>query len=126
MTITKELLNALRIDIDAALATIAKARGLTSLRTGRCTYDPNGGNFSMKVEGVAEGGQDASAKLYDDNARLFGLPKRGTEFNTMGNAYRITGMKSGGRVIAERLGTGKSFLFKPEHVKEVTARKEAA
>lgn len=133
-TITKELLAEVRKRMDAALAQVAKDLSLKSLTCGRCTYNPSAGNFTMKVEGVAEGGMDETANLYAQNARFMGLPPIGAVFADpiRKEDYKIIGMKKGGRLIVERTSNGKHYLMPADQVKRMCAldkriaKKEAA
>lgn len=113
MTITKEVLQAVRADMDKALAEIGARHGLTQLKSGKCVYDPRSGNFTIKVEGVAEGGADKDAARYDQIRGLFpGLPERGTEFTYGGEKYAVSGANStGSKVLAKRNRDGRVYQF---------------
>jgi hypothetical protein len=124
MPITKEMLKAIRPEINAALLAVAKKFELQSLACGKCIYDPSGGFFTMKVEGIAAGGVDANAKRYTDNMRWTGLPPLGFEFTQRDGTYRTCGMNTtGSKVICERTGDGKKFLFHLDDVKKRAASK---
>ena len=111
-TLTKDQLRALRIDIDAALAPLAAKHNLSSLAAGRCTYTTSG-NFTMKVEGVAQGGMDKLAAEYEAQRQWDdSLPPVGAEFTYGREEYKIAGCKSRGtKIVAKRTSDSKDFLF---------------
>lgn len=110
--INKELLRAVRAAVDATLAPIAKAHGLQALATGKCTYDPAGGTFTLKLEGIAEGGTSPEAQRYNMMREARKLPELGATFNSGGKPYKIEGANTtGSKVIAARQPDGKRFLF---------------
>jgi hypothetical protein len=122
--LNKETLAKVRRDLDAALAQVASANGLQSLKSGKCVYDPASGNFTFKVEGVVEGGADETGARYDRYARgpnsLNPLPARGTTFRTGGHDWKIIGMTGGGKILASRAGSDKRFTFHREDVSRLT------
>lgn len=119
--ITRDTLKDLRAEINAALAVIGAKHGLT-LKTGNATFGPD--NFTMKVEGIREGGLDKDATRYANSIRLLGLPPLGTEFKNGGQIYKTVGVNTTGtKVICSN--NGKKFLFHTDSVirlcKSVTA-----
>ena len=110
-TVNKQLLESVRIAMDAALVSIAQANGLKSLTCGKCVYDPNAGNFTFKVEGIAEGALDPSPALYQ-SAGFLGLPALGAEFKDYnGSTFKTAGLnKTATKVLCER-SDGKRYLF---------------
>jgi hypothetical protein len=115
--ISKELLRALRVDIDAALADVAKKHGLQQLHAGSCTYDPAGA-FTFKLEGVAEGGVDKNGGRYINEYKMLGLPPLGTTFKQRSGMFTIAGLTGGGKVIAAN-EQGKRYVFDMETVKAI-------
>lgn len=121
--VNKELLRAVRVAVDAALIPIAKAHGLTSLTTGKAIYDPRGGTFTIKLDGVAEGGTPVPAQLYNLFRESRNLPEIGATFTHGGKQYKIDGANStGSKVLAARQPDGKQFLFHPEDVARLCAK----
>jgi len=55
MALTKQKLQAIRVDLQAALDTVAKKHGLARLVAGNCTFEKTGA-FTWKLEGIEEGG----------------------------------------------------------------------
>lgn len=62
-------LTQLRVALNAALAPVAKAHGIT-LTLGRCSYTRTG-QFTFKLEGVAAGSVDRDAQAWRDYAPLY-------------------------------------------------------
>lgn len=114
MAIDHAFFNALRADIDAALATIATRHGLKSLELGRITIDAMGG-FRGAVEGIRAGELSPeergynTLRAYSDNV----LPELGAEFTLGAQRWRVVGQKLRGnqRVIAEKIPQGGRFLL---------------
>lgn len=128
-TITRDLLQAIRPDVDAALAAVAKKHGLASLKSTNCTFDPRSGNFVMKVEGVAKGGKTKEAARYEASRKFDdSLPPLGFVFKNGARSYSIVGMNSTGtKVIAAPLDEpAQQFLFQRDGIKRLCARKGAA
>jgi hypothetical protein len=115
-------LSAIRADIDAALAEVAKKHGI-SLRAASAKYADS--NFTMKVEGATldESGK-ASLREAEDFRRyasLIGLKNEdlGREFLTpKGKRYRLVGFRAKSRkfpMLCEDLSDGKLYCL-PEKV----------
>lgn len=116
-TISKDFVKTLRPEIDAALAAIAKAHGLASLRGGNCSFDPIAGTFTLKVEGLAANALGKDASRYVQTHEMLGLPVRGTEFTANGIAYKTDGISStGAKVTIVRLSDEKKFLMNTDFV----------
>lgn len=64
MQIDKNTLQLLRVEIDAALASIVARHELGKLTAGNATYDREG-NFTFKLEGAAKGAKSREAQEYD-------------------------------------------------------------
>lgn len=124
---TRQLMVAMRPEINAVLAPIATKHGLKQLTLGRGTYGP-GGSFTFKLEGVTAGGLDKDAERYaSPSARFLGLPPLGTEFRNGGNTYKTVGLNTtGSKVICQRLGTDQRYLYTVEVVKALTATQAKA
>jgi len=117
----KQLMIALRPQIDAALVPIAKTHGLKALKLGRGTYSP-GGHFTFKLEGVTEGGLDKEAELYTQ-ATFLGLPPLGSEFRNGPHTYKTDGLNATGtKVLCKRVGTDDRYLYTVDVVKALVAR----
>lgn len=101
----KNLLQQIRVDMNAALAAVAKKHRLSKLAAGNCSYDP-AGCFTFKVEGVTGGGLDKDAARYEANRSAWPrLPKVGSVFQSKGaRPCKIVGMTAGGKVIFEKDG----------------------
>ncbi len=121
MAITPAMLKSLREEVDAALAPLATRYALSSLKAGRASY--TAGQFTMKIEGVAEGGLSLEAEPYNQATSL-GLPKLGFEFIAGTPRYKTIGLNTtGSKVLVERVIDGKQFLYPVETVKSYAALK---
>lgn len=90
---TKSLMVALRPEIDAALAEIAKKHNLSQLKLGSGTYSKEG-NFQWKLMGLCAGGLDRDAARYKEVIELVGLPPLGHKFSIAGRSYVTTGINT--------------------------------
>lgn len=118
--VMKDQLAAIRADIDAALAGVATKHKLMSLKCGAGTYGAS--NFSLKVEGIAEGGSTAEAQRYEFNAKTMGLLPLGGTFTHGARMYKTTGINTTGtKCMVDRIPDGKSFLM-PTHVVQQAQR----
>lgn len=115
MSIDKNLLQNLRVDINEAMRAIIEKHGLTSLSAGNCSYTAMG-SFTFKLEGVVGDGIDKRAALYDSLRTEYpALPSRGTAFDAGSKSYKIVGANTTGTKIVGELG-GKTFLFKTSDI----------
>lgn len=104
--ITPKMLEALRLDIDAALKAVGTKHGV-ELSAGRATYSDE--HFSIKLEGKLEGALSVEAKAYDENYVGMKLPPRDTEVPIRGVDYIVRGLTPRNKVIIERKSDGKEF-----------------
>ena len=117
MQVTRDSVEQIRAEIDAALEIIRIRHGLDKLKTGNGGFDRLNGTFEFKLGGVAGGGADEFAQRYDFRQAALGLPARGSTFNNMGQAYQIFGLnKAGTKVAAARVSDGECFLFRVDHI----------
>lgn len=117
-TLDRDLLKALRADIDSTLSAIATAHGLKSLRLGNATFDPGAGSFVFKLEGLVEGGLGKDAARLEMERRFdSGLPTVGQAFTYGGTAYVATGINARATKILARRADGKVFLIPRDAVK---------
>ncbi len=121
-TIDRDLLKAIRPEIDAALKAVAEKFGLDSLKCGNATYDPRANNFTMKLDGIASGGVDKGAARYDSAVRFdTALPPRGAEIATGGRKFKVSGMNTTGSKVTAVGPDGKTYLLKTDAVKRIWA-----
>lgn len=108
--ITREMLRAIRADIDAALVTVAEKYELKSLTTGSATFGSS--HFTIKLDGVSVGGKTKEAERYESpSAKFLGLPPLGTYFKSAGHMYKTAGLNStGSKVLCDR-DDGKTYLI---------------
>lgn len=124
-----KLLQAIRVDLNAAFADIVKKHGLQSLVAGAAGFDPTVGNFSFKVEGMVEGGITRQAALYMDVRKRFftDLPELNSTITTDdGTAYKIVGSNTTGTKIIGQRADGKCFNIPTETVRDLTNKAAAA
>jgi len=117
-------LTALRKDVDAAFAQIAKKHGLTALKLGRITYS-SAGSFRGSIEGALKGSLTRVQADYEALAQMMGLPPRGTQFGNGGKHYSIDGLARS-RVHCICHEDGKTYLFKAEAIKRIAGTKDFA
>lgn len=117
--IDKQTLILIRTDINAALASVAEKHGLKSLSTDGGRY--NSENFTMKLSGVIEGGDDKEAARYKRYQSIYSLPPLGTVFNSRGMSHTIRGLSTRNSVYTRR-SDGRSFRFPVDSVVRLTRK----
>ena len=115
MALTKQKLQAIRVDLQAALDTVAKKHGLARLVAGNCTFEKTGA-FTWKLEGIEEGGLAKEQRRYDENKWL-GLPARGAEFKSGGKVYTCWGLNTTGSKVIAECNDGKRYNWPVEAVR---------
>lgn len=99
MTITKDLLKALRADCNAALAEVAKKHGVI-LQVGNASFSGETATFKLEVaktDGATQGESIIVIKARDDwatYAPIFGMEAEwlGQSFRRSGSTYKILGV----------------------------------
>lgn len=123
---TKSLMQALRPEIDAALAEIAKKHNLQKLELARGTFSREG-SFTWKLEGVAAGGIDKDAERYKTCREMFNLPPLGTEVTLSGKTFTISGINTtASKIKINRKVDGKGFVAPLDVIQRVCGAKVAA
>ena len=122
---TKNLMVALRPEINAALAEIAKKHNLKNLQLGNGTYSA-GGNFQWKLEGICSGGLDKDAERYKNSAAMFGLPPLGTKFSIGGRSYEAVGLNTTATKVVILRDDGKRQIAPTDVVKRACGIKVEA
>lgn len=115
--ITKDLLRALRADMDAALAAVGAAHGVT-LRTGNATFSAH--SATLKVELRELGAPAPEAEAWHRLAQYVegldvALLNRTVKFGT--GTYRVDGLKTGRgpvKVALTRVIDGKAFQVRAD------------
>lgn len=127
MTITRELLRALRADIDAALAAVGKKHGVV-LNAGNASFTPTSASFKLhavladapKVDPDVE-----AADAWRALARRFQLEPDwlGKPFVSGGRSFTIVGLLPNRpkRPVLARDSKGKGFVFEPGLVRAILA-----
>ena len=122
----KSKLDPIRKDINAALVEIAKKHGLQTLTLGKCTYDPEMGNFTFELDGVDGLGLDKDgARLNQACAMDPTLPKLGTEFKSRGDTFVICGINTTLSKIFARVkdeANSAKFVFETYGLKQYLVR----
>lgn len=123
MALTKDKLAKIRVDLNAALAEVAKKHGLARLTAGNCTFEQTGA-FTWKVEGLAEGGLTKEQSRYDEG-RWLGLPARGSSFVANGKTHTTWGLsKTGAKVITE-CSDGQKYNWPLDAIKQKFPKPDA-
>lgn len=116
--ITPAMLKEFRVDLNAAMKKLESKYGVT-LQCGRGTYTHE--NFSIKVEGVLEGGLDKDAQRYEHYRSMYKLPKLLTVYTERGVKYRIIGLTSRDKVIVENQ-EGTTYTSSVEYIKSLVGK----
>ena len=113
--VNREMLKAIRPEIDAALVAIGIKYGVT-LRAGAGKYADSYGSFKLELQDVA--GPTPDALRFTSGARWIGIDPDalGRNVTLSGSVFTITGMTSSGRKITLTEATGKVFTCAPETV----------
>jgi hypothetical protein len=118
MELTKQSLQFIRKDIDAAFAEISKKYGINSMRVGNIKYNDSMFKFSCEAKlNAPENDKNLASELL-----LLGLPKDsyGRTFIHNGHKFKIVGCKLSKRkypVIGQDLSSDKRFCFAVESIK---------
>jgi hypothetical protein len=105
--ITREKLQLIRKDMDKALEEVAKKHGLKKLAAGNATFLKS--SFTIKVEGILEGGESPEEQLYNMYVDIMKLPPLHTKFTEQGREYEIVGMNSRRSPLIKETSNGKMF-----------------
>ena len=99
MEITKDLLRALRVDVDAALAPIGKKHGVV-LKLGRGTFSALNATFKLEVDSIGDGGEVVTKELANlrEMHRILGLEEAHLSqvFAMGGKNFTLAGYKNTG------------------------------
>jgi len=116
--ITPEKLAAIRADINAALASVAKKHDLSTLKAGKAKYTSE--NFRLELIGIFAGGKSLEAMRYESIADIEGLPPLGFTFQNKGEMYEVSGCNTTGtKVMARSASDGKTYLFPVHGIKKI-------
>ena len=129
-TITKELLQNLRADLDKAIADVGGKHNVV-LRVGKASYTPSAGTatFKLEVTTLADGGKrrDIPAELFLQYADIIGLKKEDLhkEITLQGRKFKVSGYKPKARknsiYIFDSIAN-KTFVTSVEAVKRQLAK----
>jgi len=130
-TITKDLLRALQIDIDAALTAVAKKHKV-ALKLGRATFTDTNATFKLLVAGgEAKASDDAASVLDAENYRKYAksvgmkLSWLNKKFIFDGKTYVLLGYKperSRFNVVIQQVNSNKKVLLTTYSVCKAFAR----
>lgn len=109
MEITPKMLEALRLDLDAAMKPIAAKYGI-ELTSGNASYQSS--SFSLKVAGKVCGAKSQEAVRYEQNEKWMNLPPLGSDVTIGRDVFTIDGMKARGEkcILITRKKDGKNFV----------------
>lgn len=105
--VSKEKLAKIRIEIDKALAEVAKNNGIDSVKIGTIRFDENG--FRTTLEAKFEGGESIELRTLRSNASLWGFKPEiaGAKISYGNKEYTVTGIKRTKMTLEH---AGKTFL----------------
>jgi len=123
--ISKELLEKVRSELDAALLTIGAANGL-QIRSGNCSYSKTTATFKLEVAEVSEDGEVAS-KFAEPFVRLISAWSQTLDADDLGFVFsgahgvqfRVVGLNTRARkfpIVCESLEDGHTYKFTLEAV----------
>jgi len=99
MDITKELLRALRADVDGALEAVGKKHSVV-LKLGRCTFTSSNATFKLEVDTIEIGGEVVTKELANlrEMHKLLGLEEAHLTqvFAMNGRNFTLAGYKNTG------------------------------
>lgn len=82
----------LRAALEEAVKSVEETHKI-KIKIGNMGYSANGDNVSIKVEAVAEGGNDKYATDYNRYRSMHNLPRLGTIIQTGGKVFKLVGFK---------------------------------
>lgn len=95
--ITKDLLKALRPEIEAALAAVAQKHGIV-IRAGNCSFTPESATFKLELATIGTNGNVVTkeATAFKINAGFYGLTPDhlGKKFVSGGSEFTLVGYNS--------------------------------
>lgn len=114
MKFTKSVLKAMRQDIDAALAVVAKKHGIT-LSIGNISFDANSFRTTLSAKGSEDTNENEQVEFLA-NAGKIGLDNKayGAIFSSNGSDFEIVGVVPRRRkypISARKVSNGGSFKF---------------
>lgn len=123
--ITRELLQALRTDIDAALASVA-AKHNVSIKAGNASFAPTNATFKLEIAAIVDGNAiTREQKDFMDYVGLHPFSKEdfGAGFTYGGYGFTISGYKPRKRLslLATR-SDGKVYNFDPTAIKRLISK----
>jgi hypothetical protein len=110
--LTKVQIRELRSQIDAALLPVLKANGLSKLEAGNCSFNPEDGTFTFKLQGAVIGApteDDKNRENYTGLQTYLGLPPLGTKVTIRNITFTTTGLKKNGRTVLLDGDNGKKY-----------------
>ena len=118
-------IQALRNDINAALAAVAAKHGLSKLAATNAKFTDSTVDF--KLEAVEAGGLTKEAQRYAESAKMFGLPPLGTPVAFGTTTYTPTGMNTtGSKIIVSSSKDDKAYLYDTDKFAAAWKRQKAA
>lgn len=114
MTPSKQKIQEIRQEMQAALNAIATKHGLEGFNIGTIRYDAD--SFRVPVEGKFLGGESQEMKTLRMNARILGFKEDicGAEIDYSNRKFKVLGMRRSNMVLEEG---GKVYTAKVDSVK---------
>lgn len=115
MAITRDDLRDIRNDINAALASVAAKHGLRTLAAGNASF--TGDAFTIKLDGIKEGGLSKEAQRYQQYRAALNLPPLKSTIEFRSRQYRVEGMNTtGSKVMISLLPDEKGYQLATDAV----------
>jgi hypothetical protein len=116
MNVSRDLLKAIRADLDAAIAAVGQKHGVT-LKTGNASFTET--SFTFKLNGTIVGAPTVEASSMAMLGSLLGLDPSWVNKPVMfaGKPFVCRGLKSGGRSVLIERQDGKMFRTSVEQFK---------
>ncbi|GBG14859.1 uncharacterized protein NMK_2460 [Novimethylophilus kurashikiensis] len=123
-TITPAFLKILREEVNEALKGVAEKHGI-QISAGHASYTET--TFTLKLEGLVEGGLSREAQIYEASHGLYGLPPLNTELTLGKDVFVIKGMKARGTkcILLEKKADGKEFVGTIDQVLKALPKKDS-
>ncbi len=116
--LNRKIVRNIKADIDKALSQIAYQYNLETLRTTTASYTSE--SFTVKIEGVVEGGKSKQGAAYEAWASSLDLPPLGTTFTYGASDYKIVGLnRTKTKVLATDLLNGKRYAFWVQSIRSI-------
>lgn len=116
--LSRTQLNQMLAEVNAELKKIGDRNGV-NFKSAKCTFDPSGGTFNVRVEGYSDQVEAPEAQDYERVRESRNLPAIKSTFTFKGEQFRIIGWRKWATtypVLCERVVGGKKSSFPVEYI----------